>query len=191
MVRSESKGDLLSGCMNFGWKSSRLPVCVCVQGFSGSVAGDGVETWNEQGSGSEETCSNSSSAITFLCDLAGLASYRSSLEFQFRDSKMRGWNLNIPKASLNTTSLEIPKPSSSMNENSSSIHCYQHSNCFFFPADFATYVIWALLRGILFRCLGPSPLMLARSSKRTKCTSQVGSGLWIKISNQSTNIYFT
>lgn len=34
------------------------------------------------------------------------------LGFKFPVSKMRGWNLNTSKVSLNTTSLEIPKPSS-------------------------------------------------------------------------------
>lgn len=43
-----------------------------------SVAGDGGGNteWNEQELGSEEICSNSSSAITFLCDLPGLASHQ-------------------------------------------------------------------------------------------------------------------
>ena len=127
---SESKGGLLSGCMDFGWKSSRLPLCsecVCVYvgrlgvscwGWGGNIR------WTEQRPGSEETYSNSSSATTFLCDGTGLASHQSSLGFQFPSSKFRGLNLKSSKISVNTTSLEIPKPNSSMNEYSSSIHFY-------------------------------------------------------------------
>lgn len=57
-----------------------LAVCVCVCGgvVLVSVAGTGggnIER-NKQELGNKEICSNSSSAIIFLCDLAGSASHR-------------------------------------------------------------------------------------------------------------------
>lgn len=72
---------------------------------------------------------------------------------KFPDSKMRGWNLNTSKVSLNTTSLEIPTShsSSSMNENSFHTPFYQSSSCFPFP------LIQAQVRDILFCCRATLP----------------------------------
>lgn len=109
----------LAGCL------CMLSVCVSTKGVWGQLLEMGGNIcWNEQRPGSEETCSHSSSATTFLWDLAGLASCQSSLSFQFPSSKMRGWNLKISKVLVNITCQEIPKPRPSVNENPSSIHFY-------------------------------------------------------------------
>lgn len=159
-------------------------VCECRESWGQLPGWGGNIHWKEQGAGSEETRSNSGSAITFLCDPAGLASHHSSLSFRFSESKMRGWNLKISKASLNTTSLDIPKPSPSMNENSSSIHFYRKSNCFSPPPT----GIAAFYEGT-----GERHLVLALKtlpSKRPNYLSQVSSGPWIKTPSQQTFILF-
>lgn len=137
---------------------------------------------NEQGPQSEETCSNSGSAITFLCHLADGDSNQSPLGFQFPDSKMRGWNLKISKALMSATILQIPKPSSSMNQVSSSSHFYRRSNCFSFPLTWLCIRIGYRWEAFLSWLLGP----LQGAPRGLRIPAMLG----IKIPNQSINILF-
>jgi hypothetical protein len=96
-------------------------------------------------------------------------------------SKVRGWNLKISRASMNTTHPETFKPSSPMNENSFGIHFYPSSNCFFASCwHYYVFELGASQRETFFVLVSRLFSSWQGAPRSPTFPSQVTLGLWIK-----------